>query len=268
MGVDLYWLPLGAGGHFVRLNGHVFEAFAARLERRPAKALYHSALIISLPEGEFVIEQAPVRDGDGALRGVVAEGAIGSRWAGSLRLFRYEIRRWRDGVIPDVDEAVDSPQRLTDDPRLARRVLELVPHVPTPVWGRDELGTGEMWNSNSVISWLLARGGLDVEAVQPPAGGRAPGWRAGLVLGLAAPEPEAADVATEQGGAAAEPVALGLEHVDDAPEREPVVELEPAHFERHPQRADDRPAAVALDPLAHARQGHDLPLPVELGHGD
>jgi hypothetical protein len=25
-GVDLYWLPLGAGGHFVRLNGRIYEA--------------------------------------------------------------------------------------------------------------------------------------------------------------------------------------------------------------------------------------------------
>jgi hypothetical protein len=43
-GVDLYWLPLGAGGHFVRLNGRVYEALAARLQRRPARDLYHSAL--------------------------------------------------------------------------------------------------------------------------------------------------------------------------------------------------------------------------------
>jgi hypothetical protein len=118
----------------------------------------------------------------GPLRGVVAEGAVGSRWGRSLRIFRYEIRRWRDGVIPDIGEAVDSPQRLTDDPLLAQRVLELVPHVPTPVWGRDELHAGEMWNSNSLTSWLIARGGLGVEVVHPPAGGRAPGWRAGLVV--------------------------------------------------------------------------------------
>ena len=181
-GVDLYWLPLGAGGHSVRLNGRVFEAIVARLEKRPTKDLYHSALIVTVPEGEFVIEQAPVRDGNGARRGVVAEGAVGSRWAGSLRIFRYEIRRWRDGVIPDVDEAVESPQRLTNDPVLAQRILELVPDVPTPVWGRDELQAGEMWNSNSLISWLIARSGLDVEAMHAPAGGRAPGWGAGLVV--------------------------------------------------------------------------------------
>jgi hypothetical protein len=180
--VDLYWLPLGAGGHSVRLNGCIFEAVAARLEQRPARELYHSALEVSVPEGRFVIEMAPAWDGNGALRGVVAEGPVGSRWARSLRSFRYEIRRWRGGVIPDVDEAVESPQRLTDDPALAHRILELVPEVPTPVWGRDELRAGEMWNSNSVTSWLIAYCGLDVEAIHPPADGRAPGWRAGLVV--------------------------------------------------------------------------------------
>jgi hypothetical protein len=30
-GVELYWLPLGAGGHSVRSNGRVFEALAAWL---------------------------------------------------------------------------------------------------------------------------------------------------------------------------------------------------------------------------------------------
>jgi hypothetical protein len=180
--VDLYWLPLGSGGHSVRLDGRIFEAVVARLEKRPTKDLYHSALVVRVPDGQFVIEQAPIRDGNGALRGVIAEGAVGSRWARSLRIFRYEIRRWRDGVIPDVGEAVDSPQRLTDDPLIAQRVLELVPDVPTPVWGRDELHAGEMWNSNSVISWLIVRSGLGVETVHPPAGGRAPGWRAGAVV--------------------------------------------------------------------------------------
>jgi hypothetical protein len=180
--IDLYWLPLGAGGHSVRVNGKVFEAVAARLERRDRCDLYHSALEVYVPGGLFVIEQAPIRPGDRAERGVVAEGAVGARAAGRFRLFRYEVRRWRDGVIPDVDEAVESPQRLSDDPDCARRLLELVPQVPTPVWGRDELRAGEMWNSNSVISWLIARTGLDVESIQLPRGGRAPGWHAGIVV--------------------------------------------------------------------------------------
>jgi hypothetical protein len=181
-GVDLYWLPLGAGGHSVRLNGRVYEAVAARLARRPARDLYHSALVLRLPQGRFVIEQGPIRDGNGARRGVVAEGAVGSHVAARFRIFRYEVRRWREGVIPDVSEAVDSPQPLTDDARQTQQLFDLVPCVPTPVWGRDELGAGEMWNSNSVISWLIVRGGLAADSIQPPAGGRAPGWDAGLVV--------------------------------------------------------------------------------------
>ena len=182
VGVDLYWLPLGAGGHFVRLNGRLYEAVIARLARRPVRDLYHSALEVRVPEGRFVIESAPIRAADDSERGVVAEGAVGSRWAGSIRIFRYELRFWRDGFIPDVAEAVESPRRLTDDPERARRLLALAPHVPTPVWGRDELHAGEMWNSNSVIAWLIARSGLDTGAIRPPAGGRAPGWDAGLVV--------------------------------------------------------------------------------------
>jgi hypothetical protein len=61
-------------------------------------------------------------------------------------------------------------------------VLDAVPRVPIPVWGRDELGTGEMWNSNSVIAWVIARSGMEAASIQPPNRGRAPGWRAGLVV--------------------------------------------------------------------------------------
>jgi hypothetical protein len=181
--VDLYWLPLGAGGHFVRMNGRIYEALSAWRGKRPRRDLYHSALIVTVPAGQFVIEQSwPIPSGDREQRGVVAEGPVATRRARSLRFLRYEIRRWRDGVISDLDESVESPQRLTDDVRVAERLLELVPDVPTPVWGRDEVRAGEMWNSNSLISWLIARSGLDVESVHPPAGGRAPGWEAGVIV--------------------------------------------------------------------------------------
>jgi hypothetical protein len=177
--VDLYWLPLGAGGHLVRLNGRVYERLAAWMQGRPARALYHSALQIDVPEATFVVEQAPVRDLNGEQRGVVAEGPVGSRRAGRFRIFRYEVRLWRNGRIPDIAEAVDSPRRLTNDEDRARRVLDSVAQIPTPVWGRDELGTGEMWNSNSVIAWVLARSGMDADSIKPPTGGRVPGWHAG-----------------------------------------------------------------------------------------
>jgi len=47
--VDLYWLPLGAGDHFVRFNGRVFEAVAARLAHRSTCDLHHSALELRGP---------------------------------------------------------------------------------------------------------------------------------------------------------------------------------------------------------------------------
>ena len=181
-GVDLYWLPLGAGGHSIRLNGRIFEAIAAGRSRRPRRSLYHSALVVQVADGRFVVEMTPRGRRGGEERGVVSEGPVGARWAVRCRLFRYEVRRWRDGVIPDVAEAVESPQRLTDDSVLAQRVLDLVQSVPMLVWGRDEVHAGEMWNSNSITSWLLARGGLPAESIRPPAGGRAPGWRSGIVV--------------------------------------------------------------------------------------
>ena len=180
-GIDLYWLPLGAGGWFVRTNGRIYEAVMARREHRPPFDLYHSALEIRVPEGRFVIENAwPIPDAHGSSRGVVVEGPVGSPAWGRFRTFRYEIRRWRDGGIPDIAYAVASPQRISSDPAEAGRLLDLVPEVPALRWGRDELGIGDMWNSNSTVSWLLVRSGVAVERIRPPDGGRAPGWNAGI----------------------------------------------------------------------------------------
>ena len=36
------------------------------------------------------------------------------------------------------------------------------------VGGRDALKTGDMWNSNSVIAWLVARSEIDTESIRPP----------------------------------------------------------------------------------------------------
>jgi hypothetical protein len=178
--VDLYWIPLGAGGHSVRFNGRVFEAIEATRRHRQRCDLYHAALVVELDGDRYTIEIAPSPDADEASRGVVATAAVGSRCVGWLRLFRYEIRCWRGGSIPDLDWAVGGPRRLSSDPRVARRLLNLVPTVPTPVWGRDELEAGEMWNSNSMIAWLVASAGLPAQLVRPPVCGRAPGWDAGL----------------------------------------------------------------------------------------
>jgi hypothetical protein len=181
-GVDLYWLPLGAGGHSVRFNGRVYEALIATIERRERSDLYHSALEVRAPDGRYVIEMTPAVGGGSDERGVVAGGAVGSRMLGWTNLFRYQVRCWRDGKIPDIAEAVESPRVLGSDPALAQRVLDLARQVPTPTWGRDELRTGDMWNSNSLISWLLVSAGVEIDQVPLPAGGRAPGWDAGVAV--------------------------------------------------------------------------------------
>ena len=104
--VDLYWIPLGAGGHSVRLNGRVFEAIEATWQRRERCDLYHAALVVQLEDQRYSIEIAPSPDADESSRGVVGTGAVGSRHLGRLRLFRYEVRCWPGGSIPDLGEAV------------------------------------------------------------------------------------------------------------------------------------------------------------------
>ncbi|MEQ1698547.1 MAG: hypothetical protein ABMA25_00460 [Ilumatobacteraceae bacterium] len=183
--VEILWIPLGAGQHVVRLSGRMYEALVARTQRRLARPLFHSALIVTVAGRCHVIEMTPVPDRFGGRRGVVAEGAVGAAWLGRLRVFRYEIRCWRDGVIPDAEQATAvTALQFTDVD--AQLLLALVSAVPTPVWGRDELGAGEMWNSNSVTAWLLSRAGIDTAYLGPPNGGRAPGWNAGLVVAAAA----------------------------------------------------------------------------------
>lgn len=180
--VLLYWLPLGAGGHCVRWNGRLLEALTARRDRRPVQDLYHSALQVFLGDDRFVIEMTPVWGNAATDRGVVREGPVGSRPLGRFAAFRYEVRRWHMGVVADLDEAVGGPQHVTQDPACAWRLLHLVPCVPALTWGRDERHTGDMWNSNSLTAWLLARTGADMSSLGPPPHGRAPGWHAGLTV--------------------------------------------------------------------------------------
>jgi hypothetical protein len=190
--IDLYWIPLGAGGSgFVRLNGRIYEWVTARLQGRAPLDLYHTALQVHLPDGRFVVETMwPSPDADTHSRGVVLESPVGLQLLARWRTFRYEVRRWRDGFLPDAGEAVGGPQTVSDDPATARRLLESADLLPRLIWGRDQLGSGEMWNSNSVISWLLARSGLPMDEIQAPEGGRAPGWEAGIIAaGIARSEP-------------------------------------------------------------------------------
>lgn len=183
-GIELYWIPLGAGGSgFVRFNGRVYEALLARRDRRQPLDIYHTALVVEVPEGRYVVETTwPQPDADGESRGVVRSGPVFANWLAFTRVFRYEVRCWLYGDLPDADQAVDGPHLVSTDPEEARTLLSLAGSVPTHTWGRDVAAAGDMWNSNSVISWLLARTGFDMAVIRPPTGGRAPGWQAGIVV--------------------------------------------------------------------------------------
>jgi hypothetical protein len=181
--VELYWIPLGAGpgNALVRLSGRIYERLAAHRAGRPRQALYHTALRVRLGAETYVIEMAPVWSNSAEERGTVSVGPVGHPWLGRAKLFRYEVRRWRSGYIDDRAYAVQSPVRVRTDHAHTARLIEIVPLFPAATWGLDELRTGEMWNSNSLTSWVLAASGHDIGGLTPPDGGRAPGWQAGLL---------------------------------------------------------------------------------------
>jgi hypothetical protein len=182
--VELYWLPLGAGdtSRCVRWNGRIFEKIVAHRQHRQPRDLYHSALQVYLGSDRYVIEMAPEWGNKRRDRGVVSRGAVGLPLLGHFRFFRYEVRRWRDGIIHDAATAVASPQCISTGTARAEQLLDLVAAFPAATWGRDEFCAGEMWNSNSLIAWLLARSGHRTGGIRLPANGRAPGWSAGMVV--------------------------------------------------------------------------------------
>ena len=177
----LWWLPVGAGGHVVIHTSRWWEALHARREHRPVRPLFHAALEVhSDATTRHVIEMAPAWGQNAAPHGVMMTGPVGLRWLGRFRLFRYEVRCWRSGTIPDRDLAPTPPTFFSLTPAGAQALLARVARVPRHTWGRDAFGTGDMWNSNSVISWLLHTAGIDAAELGPPAGGAAPGWAAGI----------------------------------------------------------------------------------------
>ncbi len=182
--VELLWIPLGAGASVpvVRLNGLVYERLVAAREHRPPRDLYHAALEVVVDEARYVVEMTPAWGPAHQGGASVATGPVGLRPLGRSRLFRYEVHCWRDGVIPDRAYAVGAPRAVSTDPVVAQRVVDLAPYVPAATWGRDEARTGDMWNSNSVVAWLLVRAGVDADELAPPPNGSAPGWAAGITV--------------------------------------------------------------------------------------
>ena len=113
--VELLWLPLGAGGPAaVRAGGWTYEHWAARRDGREPVRLFHSALRVTRGATAYVVEVAPEWSQPGVDRGVVAGGAVGSRLLGVSRWFRYEVRAWPGGVLPDEQYAVGTAALATD----------------------------------------------------------------------------------------------------------------------------------------------------------
>lgn len=176
----LWWLPVGAGGHVVVHTSRWWEALDAAAHRRPRQPLFHAALELFADGNRDIIEMAPAWGASSRGHGVVATGPVGMRALGRTRFFRYEVRCWRDGILPDRAWAVGDPVRVDLAPERARAVPAFVASVPTFVWGDDPLRVGDMWNSNSLASWVLTRSGIDASALRPPGDGRAPGWASGI----------------------------------------------------------------------------------------
>jgi hypothetical protein len=78
-----------------------------------------------------------------------------------------------------------------------------------------------MWNSNSMIAWLIATAGLPAELLRPPPGGRAPGWDAGLEV---ARRGRSRDLHTTTEGEAGER-SLKVDERDGDPDRLGAVDL-------------------------------------------
>lgn len=182
---ELSWIPVGAGTRFQRASLVVYESVAALLSRRGRQQLVHGGLCGSYQGLPFTLELMPAPAGPPS--GEVT-GPVGTNWAGRLRLFRYQVCLLPDDALPDQAWAVAPPTRLTEDPAVVAAVMELSKKVPAYTWGRRRRGHPEMWTSDSAVAWILTRAGVELQAVGPPPGCRAPGWRSGIVEARGGPD--------------------------------------------------------------------------------
>lgn len=75
-----------------------------------AAAAVHSALIVVVLDGvEHVIEMSPVLGQHDSDRSVLVTGPVGLRFLGRFPLFRYEVRCWPHGILPDRRYAAGNP---------------------------------------------------------------------------------------------------------------------------------------------------------------
>ena len=180
---DLWWLPVGAGGVIVAHTSRWWELMSAWRDHRTPLQLVHAALEVLTGGERYVIEMTPQWGQPRTASGVVATGPVGRPALGRFRMFRYVVRAWPNGVLPDRAYAVAAPTSIPLGRTQAQGLLDTLPDVPLHTWGRAVPPSTDMWNSNSLIAWALRRAGVDAGTLAPPAGCRAPGWAAGLAAG-------------------------------------------------------------------------------------
>lgn len=179
--ITLLWIPLGAGAHVVRASGAAYEWLIARRELRRTQALFHAALEVRADGRRWTVELAPEVGSQAPPEAIAMRGPVGVPCAGRSKLFSYELRIWEDGRIDDRADVAATVRFACSDAQAVALIAD-ARALPPLTWGRDEAVTGDMWNSNSAISWLLEQAGIDARALRPPGDGRAPGWEAGLVV--------------------------------------------------------------------------------------
>jgi hypothetical protein len=174
----LLWIPVGAGTRFQRLTLNVYERLWAKLARRPRSTLVHAGLKLACGGQRFTVELMPAPRGR-ADHGEVT-GPVGLRWLGRLRWFRYQVCVFERAALPDEQWVVGSPIVVASGTEAVSRLVALAKEVPAHTWGRRAPGAAEMWTSDSAISWMLVKAGLDPGACAPPSECIAPGWSAGI----------------------------------------------------------------------------------------
>jgi hypothetical protein len=161
-----------------------WERLRALKAGRSPRELLHVALEVQLDSStKFVIELVPAGFGPARTStGVVGNGPILSRALGWMRMFQYEIRRWKNGVVEAKDKSTRPPSTYVITRDQALQIIDGASRAPRHPWGQDVLGNGDMWNSNSLVSFVLVSAGMDPAAIEPPASADWPGWDTGVAL--------------------------------------------------------------------------------------
>jgi hypothetical protein len=166
---------------YIKIEGSSVRIFGKILVSNPhGRQFYHSALEVQAPiEGicrRFSIELLDyVSDPEEAKkRGQVVTG--GAAGIGSSAGTQYGIFLTPDGKVDggdDPDIAHAGRRIVSRDCDKVRKLVQLVPQIPPNDYSSD-------WTSNSIISWLLEKIGLDPSKIEPPVDGMTPSWSNGI----------------------------------------------------------------------------------------